>query len=470
MKRLSHETLHALPPNVALPGYDRQSISVGWVHFGVGGFHRAHQAVYLDDLLALPDSDRTWGLCGVGLLPADAAMRDVLQSQDGLYTVVERSQAGDRARVVGAVTRYLFAPDATEAVLAQLAASETRLVTLTITEGGYDSHGEAARILVAALDRRRRLGQVPFTILSCDNIQHNGDIARRMVLEAASLHSAELAGWTASHCAFPNAMVDRITPQTTDADRRLVRDTFGIDDGWPVVCEPFRQWVIEDQFVAQDRPELERVGAQFVPDVTPYETMKIRLLNGSHSAMGYLGHLAGFKFIHDVMADGLFVRFISTLMDREVAPLLPPVPGVDLADYQSTLIRRFANPAIGDQVSRICLDGSAKVPKFVIPSVREALSQGRPTLLLSLALAGWMRYLNGIDEAGNPIKIEDACADALRALAREGGADPRPLLARSDLFGDLGQSAQFVAEVGGALDRLYAEGARATLLAFLSQF
>ena len=468
MTRLSNETLANLPANVSVPKYDRRSVSVGWVHLGVGGFHRAHQAVYLDDLLALPDADPAWGLCGVGLLPTDAAMRDAMQGQDGLYTVVERSQDGSRARVVGSIIEYLFAPDDGEAVSARLAAPETRLVTLTITEGGYDASGSAARTLVRALDRRRRKGVDPFTILSCDNIQHNGDAARRMVLDAARAHDPALVAWIKRSAAFPNAMVDRITPQTTDADRQSVQDAFGVNDAWPVVCEPFRQWVIEDRFVG-GRPALERVGAQFVPDVTPYETMKIRLLNGSHSAMGYLGYLAGFEFIHDVMADDVFVRFISALMDREVTPLLPPVPGVDLGDYKSTLVRRFANPAIGDQVARICLGGSAKVPKFLIPSLREALAQGRPARLLSLAVAGWLRYLSGTDEAGKTIKIEDDRADELQARAREGGADPRPLLALSDLFGDLGESPQAVSEIGGALRRLYADGARATLSAYLSQ-
>lgn len=467
MTHLSNETLSTLPPNVGVSKYDRQALSVGWVHLGVGGFHRAHQAVYLDDLLGLPDADPAWALCGVGLRPADAAMRDALQSQDCLYTVVERSQDGDSARVIGSIIDYLFAPDDGEAVLARLAAPETRLVTMTITEGGYDKNGPAARALCEALERRRQNQLAPFTVLSCDNIQHNGNAARRMVLGAAQAHDPELAAWIEREVTFPNAMVDRITPQTTDKDRTRVQQEFGIDDAWPVVCEPFRQWVIEDKFV-QGRPALERVGAQFVPDVTPYETMKIRLLNGSHSAMGYLGFLCGFTYIHEVMADDLFVRYIQTLMAQEVAPLLPPVPGVDLADYQATLIHRFANPAIGDQVTRICLDGSSKVPTFVVPSLQEAAAQGRPTHLLSLAVAGWMRYLSGVDEQGKPIAIEDARAEELRALAQEGGPDPRPLLSRTDLFGDLGQNAQLVQELGNALSHLYADGACATLTAWLS--
>ncbi|MDQ2688253.1 MAG: mannitol dehydrogenase family protein, partial [Armatimonadota bacterium] len=317
MTHLSNGTLSTLPPNVGVPKYDRQALAVGWVHLGVGGFHRAHQAVYLDDLLGLSDADPSWGLCGVGLRPADAAMRDALHSQECLYTVIERSQDGDTARVIGSMIDYLFAPDDGDAVLSRLAAPETRLVTLTITEGGYDPSGPAARVLCDALERRRREHLAPFTVLSCDNIQHNGDAARRMVLDAAQARDPDLAAWIEREVTFPNAMVDRITPQTTDKDRTRVQHEFGINDAWPVVCEPFRQWVIEAKFV-QGRPALERVGAQFVPDVTPYETMKIRLLNGSHSAMGYLGALAGFSYIHEVMADGLFVRYIQALMAQEV--------------------------------------------------------------------------------------------------------------------------------------------------------
>ena len=316
--------------------------------------------------------------------------------------------------------------------------------------------------LAEALDRRRRLGLPAFTVLSCDNVPQNGDMARKTLLAFAALRDPALRDWIAAHAAFPNSMVDRITPQTTDADRAMVQAEFGIDDAWPVVCEPFRQWIIEDVF-SDGRPPLERVGVQFTHDVHPYELMKLRLLNASHSAMGYLGFLAGYQYIHEVMADDLFIGYIRRLMDREVTPLLAPVPGVDLTDYKATLLTRFANPTIKDQVTRICLDGSSKVPKFLLPSLHEALASGRGSALLTLALAGWFRYLRGEDEQGRPYTIDDPRADELQSLARQGGADPRPLLGLTDLFGDLGQSPALVAELTRFGEQLDADGARATL-------
>jgi len=488
MARLNDLLLSALPLPVVVPRYDRRTVTPGIVHIGVGGFHRAHEAVYLDDLMAL-GAGRKWGICGVGVRPADAAMRDALVPQDCLYTVVTRSAEGDAARVIGSLKRFLFAPEQTEAVLEALAAPETRIVSLTITEGGYnfspatgEFDGENPDVrhdlkdpahpvsvfgfLAEALDRRRRAGSAPFTILSCDNVPENGDMARKTLLAFAALRDPALRDpalrdWIAARAAFPNSMVDRITPQTTDADRAMVREEFGIEDDWPVVCEPFRQWIIEDKF-SNGRPLLERVGVQFTTDVHPYEMMKLRLLNASHSAMGYLGFLAGFPFIHEIMADDVFREFIKRLMDQEVTPLLAPVPGIDLAEYKGTLLTRFANPAIKDQTARICLDGSSKVPKFLLPSLREAAGRG-PSALLTLALAGWLRYLRGVDDQGRAYVIDDPRADELQKLARAGGADPRPLLGLTDLFGDLGQSEALVRRLTRYGEQLDADGAWATV-------
>ena len=479
MAKLTETTLGGLDQRVAVPTYARGGLSPGIVHIGVGGFHRAHQAVYLDDLLQR--GAREWSICGVGLLPHDRLMRDALVPQDCLYTVVERSAAGNQARVVGSMARFLLAPDDPQAVLNALAAPETRVVTLTITEGGYNynqatgefnaHHADILRdlahqhepvtvfgYLAEAMDRRRRSGGAPFTVLSCDNLTHNGDTARLAVLSFAALRDSALVPWIERNVSFPNSMVDRITPQTTDADRALVRDEFGIADAWPVVCEPFRQWIIEDVF-CNGRPPLEDVGAQFTSDVHPYEMMKIFLLNASHSAMGYLGALAGYPYIADVMADPLFRTYIAALMDTEVTPLLAPVPGIDLTAYKRTLIERFANPTIRDQVSRICLDGSAKVPRFVLPSLREQLARGGPTRLLTLAVAGWFCYLRGADDEGRAITIADPLAATLQERAVRGGSDPRPLLGLHDLFGDLGQSERFVADLTAALARLERDGA-----------
>lgn len=465
MTRLNNSTVGSLPEGIAVPRYNRQAVTSGIVHIGVGGFHRAHEAVYIDDLLNQGVTD--WGITGIGLRPADRAMQDALGPQDCLYTVVSRSAGGDEARVIGSLLRFLFAPDNPQGVLERMAAPETRIVSLTITEGGYTTDaGDAPRsafdTLCDALHLRRTRGLPPFTVLSCDNLPHNGDRARQVLLAAAEGREPGLRDWIAEHVAFPSSMVDRITPQTTEADRALVQAEFGIEDAWSVVTEPFRQWIIEDKF-SNGRPPLERVGAQFVPDVHPYELMKIRLLNASHSAMGYLGFLAGFQYIHEIVADSLFREYIRRLMDAEVTPLLLPVPGVDLADYKRTLLTRFANPAIKDQVTRICLDGSSKVPKFVLPSVQEALAAGQPAKLLTLAVAGWLRYLTGVDEQGNAFPIDDPLAARLQATAQAGGRDPRPLLSLTDLFGDLGQSPVFVAGASQALESLYTKGARATV-------
>ena len=392
---LSEAGLGAFAGSVETPGYDRRRLRPSIVHIGVGAFHRAHQAVYLHDLAS---AGGDWGERGVGLLPQDRPMAEALVPQDGLYTLLVRGAEGDRARVIGSLIEYLFAPDQPEAVLGALADARTRIVTMTITEGGYnvdestgmfdaanggvradlrqpDKPSTVFGYLAEALDRRRRAGIQPFTLMSCDNVQSNGHIARTAITSFARLRDDSLAAWIERHVAFPNSMVDRITPQTTDVERQLLAREFGIADRWPVVTEPFTQWVIEDVF-GDGRPALQEVGVQLVADVQPYENMKLRLLNGSHSAMGYLGYVAGYRTVHAVTADDLFRTFIERQMREEVAPLLQPVPGIDLDEYQRTLIERFRNPKIGDQLARVCLDSSSKVPKFVLPSLRDALVAG----------------------------------------------------------------------------------------------
>ena len=487
--RLSQANLAAIAGRVAVPTYDRTRLAPAIVHIGVGGFHRAHQAVYLDDLAA-QGITLDWGEHGVGLLPADKPMAEALIPQECLYTVVARGAGGDTARVIGSMTAYLFAPDDPARVLDLLADPTTRIVSLTITEGGYHVESHTGRFeadhpaiqadlhhpdqpsgvfgyLCAALDRRRRAGAPPFTVLSCDNLQGNGAVARTAITSFARLRDDRLADWIEAHVAFPNAMVDRITPQTTDADRAFVAETLGIVDAWPVLTEPFTQWVLEDTF-CNGRPPLEQVGVQVVSDVHPYETLKLRLLNASHQAMGYLGYLAGYRYIHDVMADADFRAFIARLMKDEVAPLLPPVLGIDLAGYQQTLLERFANPKIGDQVARICTDGSDRMPKFLLPSLAEALEQGRAHRLLTLAVAGWLRYLRGVDEAGREIAIADHLAGELRERATAGRDNPRPVLSLRSVFGDLGRNEPFVAELAAAVRELDAGGAKATVAAYLA--
>jgi mannitol 2-dehydrogenase len=474
---LCEQTLALHARRMRVPTYDRAALTPAVVHFSVGGFHRAHQLVYFDDLAEQGISD--WGVVGVGL--RSPAMRNALRPQDHLYTVVERSCEGERARVVGSMVDYHFAPDSPETVLALLTDERTRLVTMTVTGTAYriDAHtGEFSPdeavcadladpltptslfgYIVGALDRRRRAGVPPFTVLSCDNLQQNGAAARAAVVGFARLLDPDLARWIDDNVAFPGSMVDRITPSTTLRDRAAVARRYGVDDRWPVITEPFSQWVLEDTF-CNSRPPLEQVGVQFVSDVGDHELMKTRLLNASHSALGHLGTLAGYRQVHEVMADPVLSRYVARLMAEEIGPLLPCPAGIDLDQYQRTLLHRFADPVIGDRLDRLCRRGSSKVPLYLLPSLRTAWAQGRPTGLLTLAVAGWCRYLQGVDLQGRPLLLQDEHAGELVALARAGGVDPRPLLGVRAVFGDLGEDPEFVVALSDALRLIEAHGVR----------
>ncbi|BAU15240.1 mannitol 2-dehydrogenase [Leptolyngbya sp. NIES-3755] len=482
--KLNHSALSELFKIVQVPQYDRNHLKNGFVHIGVGGFHRAHQALYLDNYLH-QTSDFRWGICGIGLLPQDRAMRDALHSQDNLYTLVERSPNADHARIIGAIDRYLFAPEDPQSVIAALASPDCRIVTLTITEGGYyynESDGELEiehptiqhdlqnseqpigtyGFLAAALDQRRKQGLAPFTVQSCDNLQGNGNITRKMLTAFAELRDPALARWLSDYGAFPNSMVDRITPATTESDRALVATQFGIQDDFPVVAEPFIQWVIEDQFCA-GRPDLEKVGVQFTSDVHPYELIKIRLLNASHVLIGYLGTLLGYTYVHEVMADAQCRQAVMALME-EVTPTLQPVEGINLAEYKKTLIERFENPIIRDRVSRLCFNGSAKNPKFILGTLRDKLDQDGSIDYLCLTIAAWFRCLMGEDDQGRAIAIDDPLADILVDRAKNAPVDLRPLLSLNAVFGnDLSQASRFVETTAKILQQLSTVGVRATL-------
>src|SRR4030081_3884610 len=484
--KLSNANLSSLPENVRVPTYDRRQVGQRIAHIGVGGFHRAHQGVYNDDLFQ-QNGPSEWGLGGVGPLPPDSRIGDVLRSQDYLYTVVERSASGDQARVIGSIQNFLHAPGDPNAVLEKLASPDTAIVSLTITEGGYYVHqgtGEfdaknpdiehdlahphqpkcAFGYLAEALERRRDRGLVPFTIMSCDNLQGNGEIAKKMLLAFVELRDPKLRNWLEQNGTFPNSMVDRITPATTDEHRTLVREQFGIDDGWPVMTETFKQWVIEDHFV-QGRPAWELVGAQMTTDVLPYEKMKLRLLNASHQALCYIGMLLGYQLVHETMADRDIQTLVEKMMDHEVTPLLSEVPGVDLTEYKKTLIERFANPAIRDQLSRIGIYGSSGIPKFVLPSIEEQLQRRGPMKLLSFTVASWFRFLGGLDESGKEMPMLDPLAPTLRQRAKAAGRDARQLLAMREIFSEeLANSPAFVKEVSDTLQGFYEKGARSTLV------
>jgi mannitol 2-dehydrogenase len=484
MTLLNANTMGSLGLKAQLPLYDRSAVRAGIVHVGVGGFHRAHQAMYIDDLLNKGEA-LEWGICGIGLLPRDAHMRDVLRAQDCLYTLVLKYPDGRwEPRVIGALVDYLYAPDDPDAVIEKMAGPSVRIVSLTVTEGGYnidpvthqfdlsvpavaaDLHNDQPvtvfGFVTEALARRRRRGVAPFTVMSCDNVAGNGHVARQAFIGFARAKDPDLADWLENCARFPNSMVDRITPQTTDEDRAAITERFGIVDGWPVVAEPFSQWVLEDSF-SVGRPRYEDAGVQVVDDVEPYEMMKLRLLNAGHQVLGCLGHLAGYRMLHDVAQDPLFADLLMGYLDHEATPTLRPVPGIDLSAYKLELLVRFSNASTGDTVARICTDVSDRIPTFLVPVVRDQLASGGEVGRGVAVVAGWARYCEATDEQGQPIEINDRRRDSLVAAARAYGDDPLSFVRQRDLFGDLAEDPRFSRPYLAVLASLHDRGARWTI-------
>lgn len=479
---LSLARLEELAPSVRRPAYAVREQRVGIVHLGIGAFHRAHQAVYVDDCLAIGDKD--WAILGASLRSPET--HDALSAQDGVYTVLVRSGEAAQARVIGAVRRLLVAPENPAALLAAMSDPAVRIVSLTVTEKGYchdPATGELAEdhpdivhdratpqrprsapgFLVEALARRRAAGIPAFTVLSCDNLPSNGRTVRRVVTRLAGLRDPDLGRFVAGEVRFPCTMVDRIVPATTDAERDLLAGTFGIRDAWPVATEPFSQWVIEDEFGAE-RPRFEDAGAELVTDAAPFEAMKLRLLNGSHSSLAYLGYLAGHETVADAVAAPGFAAFIRGLMDEEVTPTLAVPRGADLPGYKRALLGRFANAALRHRTWQIAMDGSQKLPQRLLDTARARLAAGAPIPRIALGVAAWMRYVTGIDEQERPIDVRDPLAVRLRAIAD--GAGPRAerlapaLLAVREIFGDdLAGDPHFAGPVQNALGQLYEHGA-----------
>jgi mannitol 2-dehydrogenase len=421
--------------------------------------------MYVDRLLDTGTA-KDWGICGVGVLPSDRKMADVMKAQDELYSLMLEYPDDHRdARVIGSIIEYRYAPDDRDGVVELIAAPSTRIVSLTITEGGYGIEGageDSVFGLVAdalALRRDRDLPSV--TIVSCDNIEGNGDVAREAFTGYAERTHPGLSEWMAEHTRFPNSMVDRITPVTTpDVIDTLARE-FDVEDQWPVVAEPFTSWVLEDDF-STDRPKFEDVDVLLVDDVTPYELMKLRLLNASHQSLCYFAYLAGYRLVHEAAGDPLFARFLLDYMDSEATPTLLPVPGIDLPDYKQTLIERFANPGVRDTVARLCYGSSDRIPKWLLPVIRENLASGAPIRLSAATVASWARYAEGIDEEGEPIDVQDQLAESLVPLAKSQRDNPTAFL-EHPVFGDLGKQERFVEAYTWALDSLHRVGARATL-------
>lgn len=478
-------TTTAPDAGVPSPSYDRTTATVGIVHFGFGNFHRSHQAMYLDRLMERGEG-LDWGICGVGVLPQDAAMRDAMRAQDCLFTLVVRHPDGSlEPRVVGSVLEYLYGPEDAEAVYARLCDPAVRIVSLTVTEGGYlknaatgafdaadaavvhdvehlENPRTAFAYVVEGLRRRREAGLEPFTVLSCDNLQGNGEVCRQTVTGFARLVDPALADWIEASVSFPNCMVDRITPATTDADRESLLADFGIEDRWPVPAEPFTQWIVEDEFPL-GRPALEQVDVQFVDDVKPYELMKLRLLNASHQALAYLGAPVGYTLVDETMRDERIRTYLERYMADEAAPTLGELPGIDLPGYMATLLERFANPGIRDTLVRLATDGANRMATFTLPAVRANLEAGRPVTLGALMVAAWAEYWaliarGGLPESEVPPEVH---AQALRDAASDD--DPAAFLGIEAVFGDLADDERFREEFLRMRSALAAEGVPATL-------
>jgi mannitol 2-dehydrogenase len=459
---LNSTTLRQL--TIATPNYDRDGIRVGIAHFGVGGFHRAHQAMYVDRLLQRGLA-REWGICGIGVMPADRRMRDVLRAQDGLYTLVlEHPDGGREARVIGSIVDYFYAPDDPQATIELLAAPATRIVSMTITEGGYQVRDSESvfGLIAEALARRRERGIGAPTIVSCDNIEHNGEVARRAVTAHVELLHPGLVEWVTEHTRFPSSMVDRITPVTTSDIIAGAERDFGVADEWPVVAEAFVSWVLEDDF-ADGRPPLEEAGVLLVDDVSPYEQMKLRLLNAGHQCLCYFARLCGYRLVHDAARDPLFAELLLAYFDSEAIPTLRPVPGIDLPAYSRELIERFGNPGVRDTVARLCAYSSDRIPKWLLPVIRDNLATGGPIRLASATVASWARYAEGSDERGEPIEVVDNLAGSLVSIARSQRGHPTAFIENTALFGDLAQVPRFVEAYRWTLDSLHSRGARGTL-------
>jgi fructuronate reductase len=482
--RLATATLAGLRTGVRRFGYDRRRLETGIVHLGLGAFARGHLADYTEDVLEREVGP--WGIVGVSLRSPDQRQR--LAPQDGLYTTLCREPAGTTARVIGCVTDCLVLPDSTDPTLALMAQPSTRIVSLTITEKGYchdpatgrlnathpdirhdlehpDAPRSAVGLIVAALARRQAAGLAPFTVLCCDNLPENGALVARLVADFASLRDDKLAAWIEHNGAFPSTMVDRIVPATTDADIALAAQLTGLQDAAPVAHEPFRQWVIEDHFVDGARPGWQQVGAELVADVAPFEAMKLRLLNGSHSALAYLGFLGGHETIGDCVADPAYRQFVQALWAEEIIPVTATPAGGDLHAYAAALLARYDNPAIRHRTSQIAMDGSQKLPQRLLGTIRNRLGRGLPFPRLALTVAGWMVYVGGRDEQGKAFEVRDPLATTLaEVLATAGeapGARVAALLGVEAVFGtDLAANQDFRRVMTTAYRQLLDRGAK----------
>ncbi|WP_439271839.1 mannitol dehydrogenase family protein [Pseudochrobactrum sp. HB0163] len=487
--KLSNATLDQLPQAIRQPNYNRTQLKAGIVHIGCGNFHRAHMAVYLDDLFNLGEN-LEWAIIGAGVRANDAQMRDLLMSQDFLSSVIELDPEGVQARVIGAMTDFLPVEPGNPSLIKAMAEPAIRIVSLTVTEGGYfidpktgsfspdhpdilydgahpDQPETAFGAIIAALKIRHQNGDAPFTVMCCDNVPHNGDVTRDAVVGLAQLSDPAFAHWISENVAFPNSMVDRITPATGQRERELAY-SLGLDDKAPVTCEPFRQWVLEDNFPA-GRPALEKVGVTFTDDVHRFETMKIRILNGGHAIIAYPAGLRDIEFVHEAMEDPQIRAFLDYVETHEILPIVPPVPNTDLNAYKTLIIERFSNPDIGDTIRRLCLDGSNRQPKFIIPSIQDIIAKGGDASGLILLSALWCRYCFGVSENGQEIAPNDPNWDYLRTHAIEARDNPLAWLSMRTIYGDLSENTAVVEAFSAALKAIWRNGSQAVIARFLAQ-
>ena len=485
-KKLNAQNLSQFANRVAIPKYDRSSVKAGIIHVGIGGFHRAHQAYYTNQLLHTKGNEN-WGICGVALLDFDKKIYHTLKEQNGLYTLVIKELDGSlTTTIIGAIVEYLFAPENPKAVIEKMADAAIKIITLTITEGGYN-YNEATKqfdfknrliqhdlenpaspktifgYLTQALKLRKARNLKGLSIQSCDNIQGNGHMIKKMLLSFVEKADPALVNWIKTNVSFPNSMVDRITPVTTPTEIEHLKENSGIEDAWPVVCEPFIQWVIEDDFIA-GRPAWEKVGAQFVKDVLPYEKMKLSLLNAGHSVLGILGALKGYTTIDEAVNNQNIRTFLTSYMDKEVTPVLGELEGINLKKYKQSLIQRFSNIYIKDQIDRICAETSTKIPIFILPTVKAQLKENGPIEYAAFVIAAWAIYSLGLAENGKSLNRQDAMADILHKKAMEAKDKPALFLDIETVFGELKASAVFVKAYTNAYQNILQYGVEKCLI------
>ncbi|MGR6773316.1 mannitol dehydrogenase family protein [Pectobacterium brasiliense] len=483
---MSISEFSTLKPQVVVPRYDRSQLKTRIAHIGFGAFHRAHQAVCADKLAAEHGSD--WGYCEINLIGGEQQI-EAIRQQDLLWSVSEMADSGWNSRVIGVATSALHAEvEGIEAVLEALSAPDIAIVSITVTEKGYCHHPATGQlnsehplichdlglpaeprslpgVILAAIKRRRERQLPAFSVMSCDNMPENGHVTRNVIVQLAELQDIELARWIEQHVTFPSTMVDRIVPAITEETLETIQGQLGVVDPAGIACEPFFQWVVEDNFV-NGRPAWEKAGAELVQDVLPFEEMKLRMLNGSHSFLAYLGYLAGYQHISECMQDSDLVAAAHHLMLREQAPTLR-TQGVDLAAYADALLDRYRNRALKHRTWQIAMDGSQKLPQRMLDSIRWHLARGSRFDALALGVAGWMRYVGGVDEQGKPIEISDPLKVLIAETVQrslEGESRVAALLTLTAIFGeDLPKNPVFVDTVTQYYLSLLAKGVKETL-------